>query len=106
MAAFLPIYFDKCEYRSSFIPILSTAPGPPQSTLSEEGRTHKVSFSPKFERISVKSGILPETIALIALNERATVFGTGKSNLISLCKHFARPPCEAADILAVDAIKS
>ena len=91
-AAFSPICFDKCKHRSSFIPIFRTAPGPPQSVLSDEGRTHKVSLASKFDNISTKSGILPETIPLIASKERATVLGTGKSNLISLCKHFARPP--------------
>ena len=46
----------------------------------------------KCDSISIKSGISPETIPLIASKERATVFGTGKSSLTSLCKHFARPP--------------
>ena len=91
-AALPPIYFDRYKRRSSFMPIFSTAPGPPQSILSDEGRTHKVSFASKFASISNKSGILPETIPLIASKERATVLGTGKSNLTSLCKHFARPP--------------
>ena len=74
------------------MPMFSTAPGPPQSLLSDEGRTHKISVGAKLDSISFKFGILPKAISLITSKERATVLGTGKSNLTSLCRHFARPP--------------
>src|SRR6056297_4314019 len=74
------------------MPILSTAPGPPQSGSSEDGRTQSSGASPKGASRAVMSGNSPAAMPCTASNDSAMVRGTGRSSRTRRCRHFARPP--------------
>ena len=74
------------------MPMFSTAPGPPQSGSSDDGRTHKSGASPKGVNNASVSGMSPAAMRCTASNDSATVSGTGKSSRTSRCRHLARPP--------------
>ena len=63
------------------MPIFMIALGPPQSGLSDDGRTQSRSLLLKLLKISGRSSKFPAAIEWTPENEIATVLGTGSSNL-------------------------
>jgi len=104
-AASLPWLAAKAVWRASFMPTLSTVPGPPHAGFSGLPRTETRRSGPKIAANFSVSGSCPAAMARTVSAGKATVWGTGRSSRISRCKHFARQPCRAT-LICADGVSS